>query len=337
MHNLPGHMKISNIKYDAPEEVKNTISSLGRTEDIVFSQDGYFAIAQFIENKIILFKYSIKNISDDKIIYIESAIRISSDELSEPHGISFLGEDHLLVANRGGELGLFERPHEISSVVTEVHLNTVCSYAGSRLRPIRAPGSVDCFRISEHRYRVLVCNNYIHTVVSFEIDVSTGFKTKDYSIVCRRLLSIPDGISISPDKKWVAVSSHDTHEILVYKYNREFSSLSNISLINRIKKPAGRLSGTFYPHGLRFSPDGKTLFVADAGMPYIHAYYSEDGNWSDRRWPQSVFRVMDDQTFDVEINNPGEGGIKGLDIFHNGKFLATTTEHQPLKFYEIDY
>ena len=99
-------------------------------------------------------------------------------------------------------------------------------------------------------------------------------------------------------------------------------------------EPDGILVGPNYPHGLAFAADDRCLLVADAGLPYLHAYEAPDGDWSGRRSPVATTRVMDDDSFNAARYNPQEGGPKGLAVTA-ADMVIVTSERQPLGFFAL--
>jgi hypothetical protein len=131
---------------------------------------------------------------------------------------------------------------------------------------------------------------------------------------------------VSHDRQWIAVSNHNTHDALLYR---------NSPTLNEHAEPDGALRCAYYPHGLRFSADGRHIFVADAGAPYIHVYASDGGDWRGARSPAMSFRVMDDRVFSLGRQNPQEGGPKGIDVDAGMNLLVATSEHQPLVMFDL--
>ncbi|HET8529791.1 MAG TPA: hypothetical protein VFO08_01475 [Methylomirabilota bacterium] len=131
---------------------------------------------------------------------------------------------------------------------------------------------------------------------------------------------------MSPERRWIAVSNHTTHNVLLYE---------NSPALNADADPDGILRGIYYPHGLRFSADGRHLFVADAGAPYLHIYAQDPDQWSGVRHPVASIRIMEDAVFERGRRNPEEGGPKGLDIDAGSKVLVVTSECQPLAFFDM--
>jgi 6-phosphogluconolactonase (cycloisomerase 2 family) len=332
-------MSIKFLNYQTSPEIKAVINSLGRTEDIKFSPDGkYFAIAEYLAAKIRFFGISISGDGLSQVVEITKCTTITSSHFHEPHGITFLGNEYFVVANRTGDVTLFKCPSE-SSELSEVELMPLASFKGQRhFGEISSPGSVESYKISDNKYRVLVCNNYIHTVVSFVVNLGEKIRVKNNGILIRRFLAIPDGITISPNKKWVAISNHTTNEVLIYRLIPQLNWITAHfgTILNRFAKPVGKLTGLSYAHGLRFSNDGTKIFVADAGEPFLNIYQSNDGNWDKQFEPSRKIKTIDDIAFEKESGNPQEGGIKGLDLGNNNQLLATTTEHQVLSFFAVD-
>ena len=327
------------LDYEATPAIQNSINSMGRTEDIVFSPDErFFAIAEFLDNRIRIFETSIKGEGTEQIIKITKILTITSPNIRLPHGITFLDSDHIVIANRRGDANLFQRPTE-SAEIAEVELTPLVTFQGRRLLgKIWTPGSVASYKLSEKKYRVFVCNNYSHSILSFVVDLSKKVRVKNNGILIKAGINIPDGISISPNKKWVAISNHGTNEVLIYRLTPTLNWLSAHlgTILNRFSSPVGRLTGVSYPHGLRFSADGTKIFVADAGEPFLNVYQSSNQDWNGHFEPTKRIKILDDETFGKEKNNPMEGGIKGLSFANGHQLLATTTQHQVLSFYSVN-
>jgi len=139
-------------------------------------------------------------------------------------------------------------------------------------------------------------------------------------------LAVPDGIAVGPDNRWIAVSSHGGHHVLLYR---------NGPGLNPQSEADGVLRGVACPHGVRFTQDGKFVLVADAGAPFLHVYATDGDSWQGERDPVATCRVMDDATFLRGRYNPAEGGPKGIDIDRAMRVVVTTCEHQPLAFFDL--
>ena len=107
------------------------------------------------------------------------------------------------------------------------------------------------------------------------MDVGAGCMVSS-EVLLRKWLDIPDGVRLSPDRRWIAVSNHSTHDVLLYE---------NVPSLNEHTDPDGILRRVRYPHGLRFSSDGRYLFVADPGAPDVHVYAEDSAGWWGVRHP----------------------------------------------------
>ncbi|PHS71054.1 MAG: hypothetical protein COB23_02005 [Methylophaga sp.] len=316
------------LDYQTTPEIQKVIAAVARTEDVKFSSDGkYFAIVDFTKNKVHIFEIKIADSSLQQKLEIVSCVTISSEHLKRPHGLIFVGDKHFLVANRAGDITIFKFPEAFSGQ-TDINLMPVRFVRGRRFYgKISSPGSIGCYQIGENSYRLLVLNNYLHTIVGFDIKISEKIQIKNRGVLIKKGLDIPDGISISPNKKWAAVSNHYTGSVLIYRLS---------PFLNRFTSAAGTLIDIAYPHGLRFSADGKKLFVADAGSQYLHVYESDNEDWSGTHKPLKSIKLVDKAAFLKGRINTEEGGLKGLDLINNDQLLVTTAQHQVLKFYAVN-
>lgn len=153
-----------------------------------------------------------------------------------------------------------------------------------------------------------------------------GRSIRSGEIVLKKWLNLPDGVCVSKDRQWIAVSNHNTHGVLLYHWS---------PALNELASPDGMLRGGYFPHGLRFSADGRYLFVADAGAPFVHIYANGGEGWRGSRTPAASVRIMDEPLFLRGRHNPQEGGPKGLDIDSAMNVLVATSEHQPLAFFDL--
>jgi hypothetical protein len=194
------------------------------------------------------------------------------------------------------------------------------------LAKVKSPGSVDSYEVSDSSYRIFVCNNYWHFVTSHIIHIGSSIRVKHQGVLVERALKIPDGIAISADRAWIAISNHVSGEVLIYK---------NIPTLDRRTTPAAVLRGLVCPHGVRFAPDGERLFVADAASQYLHVYERATGAWGGVRDPSASIRLLDDDSFYLGRSDSREGGVKGIDIDHSNTVLVTTRRHDVIAFYDL--
>ena len=309
------------VPYVAPEHVRDAIVSLARTEDVKFSPAGRrLAVAGFFKHKITIFGISIIGSEElTKKITLTDVTEISSKYLNYPHGVDFIDEGRIIVANREGDPCIFELP----SATGNYELTPL---AVLRAKDVATPGSVAIIRKGHGVYDVLICNNYVHSVTKHQLDLGVACSTNS-NVLIKKWLDIPDGICVSRKKQWIAVSNHNTHSVFTYKNN---------SSLNEFSDPDGILRGVYYPHGLRFTSDGRFILVADAGAPYVNIYQKDDLDWHGVRYPLLSFRVLNDEDFMRGRHNPEEGGPKGIDVDNATNVIVTTTKSQPLAFFDLD-
>ena len=318
------------IGYDASTEIRRILSEINRTEDVKLSPDNSrLAIVDFICNKIFLFSIRIQapdgSSASPKIEILDYSL-ISSDSFQNPHGVAFLGNDNLIVCNRAADVCLFKIPAPGDSP-RERKLKPYKTIDGKgwMLAKVKTPGSVDCYKLGDNRYRALICNNHWHFISSHIIEPGNAARIENQGTLIQKALKIPDGVSISHDAAWIAISNHVDGEILIYE---------NTAELDRKTEATAVLKGIVCPHGVRFSPDGKVL-VADASSQYLHVYDSDNGNWNGEQYPTRSIRILDDETFFDGRYDSREGGLKGIDIDKTGRVLVTTHRFGVLEFYDL--
>lgn len=320
-------MASTSLSIVASDQVSEALSRIGRTEDIRFSPDQRrLVLAGYVKNVCLILDIVVDRSAARPVIRIHDHVEIRSKSLNLPHGLDFIGANRLVVANRRGHLSLFSLPdswpeNRILDLdpVREIH-------RANLPEKLKAPGSLCVLRADESEAEVLVCNNYGGWITRHILPLHPGFRLPQNSIFLRKGFDIPDGIAINPARSWIAISNHNTHSVLMFDLRVGLKPDTEAH---------GELSGAGYPHGLRFSPDGRRLYVADAGAPQVRVYQSETGDWNGGLGPHQTLTVLDDETFAKGHVNPQEGGPKGLDLSHEGDLMAITCDEQPLAFFHL--
>ncbi len=311
------------IDFTAPQHVLDTIAGLGRTEDVKFSPSNKrLAIAAYRKNEIAVFDVNIDASPDGAQINLPGVVEIFSSQFNEPHGLDFLDEETIIVSNRSGDVPIFKLPGKAEGNRHELEpLAVIDSSSG-----LDAPGSIAVTRPAPNVYEALICNNDGNSITKHLLDFSAGCSLKRSEVLLKKWLDIPDGICVSTDSQWIAISNHKMHSVLVYENNQE---------VNEASDPDGILRRVFFPHGVRFTADGRHLLVADAGAPYVHIYRRDGPSWRGVRNPLTSFRVMSEDVFLRGRYNPMEGGPKGVDIDNDAMVFVTTNECQNLAFFDL--
>lgn len=307
-------------------QAHDVMERLGRTEDLRFSPDGSrLAILGFLRNICGLISLGIDRSGPMPVLHLEAGLELGFATMKHPHGVDFLDDRTLVVANRKGKVDIFRLP------------DAGGNGHGPALEPVRRitraslfhrlgkPGSVWVVRRNGAAARLLVCDNVKHRISSHTV-IGAGSYVLPGRVLLRRRLEIPDGVTVSPDGRWIAVSNHVSHEIFLYDSTRRLGPDT---------QPHGVATGVDYPHGLRFSPDGKCLYVADAGQPFVVRFSAPDGNWQGDRAASGRIRVMDEETFLKGRHNPQEGGPKGLELDAGGTVLLITSDYQRLAAFHL--
>jgi lipoprotein LpqB-like beta-propeller protein len=302
---------VREIAFEASEQVRETLASLGRTEDVRLSPSrGRVALACYSPGAIAVGDIELATSPSGPDVTLTRLELLSSPLLREPHGLDWRGDDTLVVANRAGHLSVIrlegEGVVEVSSVPTD------------------SPGSVALRPVGDGRHEAVVCGNWQSSITTFELDendvLAGGIP------LLQRWLDLPDGIAVAATGRWLAVSNHNTHTVLVFdaKTAREDAD------------PIAVLRGVEYPHGLRFAADDRLLLVADAGAPNVHVFATTDGSWAiGAAYPAATVRVLDDATFARGHRTPMEGGPKGIDLDARTGVLLVTCEELALGVFDV--
>lgn len=308
------------LRFNASKCADEVVHSLQRTEDIKFSPSGNrLAVASYLSNTISIFDVSITGSKNSKQVDLINAAIISSSDLKHPHGLDFVDEEKILVTNREGLVHLFEVPINISGQL-ELKPSGVM-----KSDYISTPGSIVVCKKEKNLYEALICNSFVDRVTRHQFHLEKGLSTDSSEILSKKWIALPDSVAVSRDSRWIAVSSHDTHAIFVYRYDRPLDPNFD---------PAGVLR-SHYPHGLRFTSDNRFVFAASAGSPYVNIYETENADWRGVRAPVLSVRVLSNDDFFRGRHNLQEGGPKGIDINHSKGLLVTTCETQPLGFFDL--
>jgi DNA-binding beta-propeller fold protein YncE len=314
------------IECTAPRSVSDVIASLGRTEDVRFSPNNRrLAVAAFTRSRIAVFDIDIATSAAGPQVALTGGVELSSPALNSPHGLGFIDDETLIVANRAGDVALFKLPAgEVHARSCEVLPIQTWPTGGTGL--LKSPSAVAVASVERGLREVLICNNSGHSITRHLLDLDAGCVVRSSEVLLRKWLDIPDGVTVSPDRRWIAVSNHGTHNVLLYE---------NVPSLNERADPDGILRRVQYPHGLRFSSDGRYLFVADAGAPEVHVYAEDGAGWWGVRHPAATIRIMDESLFVRGQDGPEEGGPKGLDIDAGSNVLVVTSECRPLAFFDV--
>src|SRR5262245_46475722 len=99
------------IEIDAPADLRSALAGMGRTEDVKFSPDNRrLAVAGFGRDAIFLMDVLVEVVADSVRLCVTGLAELSSSSLHQPHGLCFLDDSTLVVANRAGEAPILALP-----------------------------------------------------------------------------------------------------------------------------------------------------------------------------------------------------------------------------------
>ncbi len=315
------------IEVTIADNVQKALAEIGRTEDVKFSPDNRcIAIAGFLKNQILIIDIQIDESATTKRIILSDSITITSTSLKFPHGLCFINNQTLSVANRGGEVIILALPDR-NKKQTSYELSAIQALGIDPAHQIKTPGSLIVIPIGLDLYDMLVCNNYTNKVTRHILDGQAKYRTLRNEILLNQGLDVPDGVAADEEYKWIAISNHNTHNVLIFK---------NDPSLNLQSKPEGTLKNVKYPHGICFTKDSNFILAADAGGPYVHIYAKNGTDWKGDFDPIVSIRTMDDHIYLKGNYNPQEGGPKGLDITNNMNVFVTTCDQQTIAFFDLE-
>ena len=308
------------LDISAPRQVLETLAGVGRTEDLRFSPNRQrLALVAMARQRLFVFTIRVQA---GKRIELSDVVELFSPHLQAPHGLDFLDDDTLAVANRDGELCLFKVPPHDGRAKREL---TLIRRFPAQTPAWQGPGSVAASRCAEGHYELMVCRNVGNQVSRHLITATPDHSSLAQTLLPNDWMATPNGISIGATRRWRALSNLHDQCALIYAHERAS------------QQPAAVLRGASHPHGIRLSDDDRYLLLADAGGPYVHLYHQHDGQWQGVYDPALSLRVMDETLFQSRhAFPPNKGGPKGLDLDTATGILATTSQTQPLAFFDLD-
>lgn len=314
-----------------------------RTEDIRFSPSGQRLAVAATEGCLLLFQIDLTI----RPIQVRFETEIRSVALLVPHGVEFFDEETLIVANRNGALVFFQIPVSsefpaISNLEPFYQVNSALFGASGQTRYLRdralfcGPGSVRLF--AETLY---VTCNYKNTVSSFACYRDQGkIIVEEGEVLAHDGLEVIDGVAISSDGNFMALSDHDHHRVVVYR--RNCSPQAAASQVQYVFSCWLRDPDLHYAHGLRFDNSDQVLYVADAGGRFLHVFVDNDGWQNNCDYSYYKTTGVDEAAFSksqevtIAAHRALEGGVKGLDIAPQENIIAATCRNQVLRFFETD-
>lgn len=319
-------MQGQHVTFKPNSAVAAHIGALGRTEDVVFSPDQTrLAIAGFTENKVLVIEIRIVTENGVESVLSDGCVELRSPDFKRPHGLSWIDDATLVVANREGDVVIVP-VHATGSTGETVEVKPFLRLSDESGGLIDSPGSVAVTRLSDQYFDLLVCNNYRNYVSRHIIQRKNGFSAISGLRLFDHGLKVPDSIAVSRDGDLVAVSNHYGKRVDVFPNGVGSAPQS---------RPDFSLGFMHFPHGVRFAMDDRLLLVADAGAPVVHVFARGENAWTTATNPPLSIKVIDDEAFRRGNADPREGGPKGLDILADGSVFVVSCEEVPIAFFDF--
>ena len=204
------------VHVDTPVGLFAELRSLGRTEDAAVTPNGRrIALAGFSHQVIGLLDIHVDvNVNGSgsrastRTIGIGSITRLCSELLISPHGVSFVDDEVLLVANRAGALVALRLPAPGEGGDVAVESWVVADRSATV--PLWQPGSVTVRRAGGGLHEAVVCDNDAHRVVRYVLDANRDLAVVDSEVLIEGL-SIPMGWrSALPGSGWRSATTRST-------------------------------------------------------------------------------------------------------------------------------
>ena len=303
-----------------------------RSEDVRFSPSGRL-LAVAVQNAIHLVEIA----PDETPVRVIRQTELRSPGLAFPHGVEFLAEDVIVVANREAWVTFFRLPAaetwQDQMTIEAIH-EMGCPWFGPKggTRVIETGRTVRCGpgSVRRHGEHLFICANHTNTLTRHGYTLRDGeIATGEATLLARGGLHILDGLAISTDGQWIALADAGNNRVVVCHAGTgaEAAVLTDPRLHS--------------PHGLCFDPTGRKLYVSDAGEQLVHVFERPDGRW-DAAMDRSAFclpGIGDEPFWKTKLSVPEElrglvGGLKGLDMHPGGRLLVGSCLNQPLAFFE---
>lgn len=284
--------------------IKGEESGLSHPEGIAFTPDGrYVAIANSNANSIAFYEICGSGIPAFEIKGPETLLHYPHDLAFTPNG------KYLAVANREGNTATIYRRNkkESSFDLNPIHIIKDSSFNG--IGAVAYSPSEDILALGDtYSNRILL---YLFSEEEYQSTPS-----------CQLNASVVDGLSFSPDGKFLGVTSHYNHSALFFKRKLESRSLFARRPVNSIEGKDSRLK---YSHSLAFHPTKDIIAISSAGGTTDVSFFQTriKKHCSFFLSPiQTLELLMEDIRSAIEREYPEECGGKGVAFSPDGEVFG---------------
>lgn len=301
--------------------MSDKFSELNRPEGVTFSPSGNFiATANLFGNKVTFYK----RIGDSGSIYENTpafSIKGEKSKLDYPHDLAFSPDGrHLAVANRqGNSITIYAK-----DPIQDIYYTEPVAIVQGKSSLLAGPSSVKYCPVNN----IIAVANTANRTITFYRYKGDVYDQKPYLIIrdTPDVLSMVNSLDFSMDGELLAVTSADTHSLLIYQ---QISGSGNLYGPKPLQIIKGLQTNVCYPHSVSFHPTKNYVAVTNAqGRKNINIFQkNSDDSPIYGLTPVltlEITEMYDESTIQLIEQLRQKGGCKGVSFSPDGASLAIT-------------
>jgi DNA-binding beta-propeller fold protein YncE len=301
--------------------IRDASSGLDRPEGVTFSPSGkYIAVANSLVDTVTFYK----RIGDHGSAYETTpafSIKGQRSKLNYPHDIAFSPDGrHLAVANRiGNSITIYKK-----SNINDSYNNRPIAVIQGEFSGVMNPDSVRYSPVDN----VIAVANIGKSAITFYHYKGNVYEQTPCQIIqdTPDVLLIPDSLDFSSDGELLAVTSHDTHSVLIYQKIPGSDGMYTSRPVEIIQGPETNFN---YPHSVSFHPTKNYLLVSSSqGQKNINIFQKISDDFphygSKPVLSLEITEMYEESTIHLLAQLHMEGGCKGVAYSPDGTSLAIT-------------
>jgi DNA-binding beta-propeller fold protein YncE len=290
-------------------------SGLDRPEGVAFTPSGdYVVVTNSLADSITFYK----RLDEKSPVYETTpsfSIQGPQSQLNYPHDLSFSPDGmYLAVANRHSNAITIYKKNLPQNCYASIPIATI----GGVFSQIGTPDAVRYSPIEN----IIVVANMASNSLTFYYYRGDQYDQQPYQVIRNSNLIIPDGLDFSRRGELLAVTSHDTHSVLLFQRK---NSSQGLYTENPIQILQGEETHFCYPHSLTFHPLKNYLAVSSSQGRKNVNIFSNGSETTYSNTPElslEIIEMYDESTIALLDQLMQEGGVKGIAFSPDGKSLA---------------
>lgn len=295
--------------------IEGTESMINHPEGIAFSPSGNLvAIANAGGSNVLFFQASdcCSTGTKSQPVFVINGL---DSPLKYPHDLDFtLDGEHLAVACPGDNRVIIYKRNVQSGFYEEKPLAVIEGSKGGLL-------AISAVKYCPNGNYLGVCDVAGYQIALYHYN-GENYDSMPYQVIRAPsdILKQPDGLGFSKDGKWLAVTSHGNHSVLIFE--RKFLSQEYSNTPAEILK--GEETLFTFTHSLCFHPIDDTLIVSSAGGRKTLSLFKKISELVPRYTSSAAqaIEIYNPETIYMQEFYPEEGGVKGITISPDGKILG---------------